>query len=134
MKAKGSGFAGCSALCVDNEVLVALDSEWILKSLGFGHVYAAFSFQDASFVIDQQKFDFALLDIDLGGGRTSIGLARRLLKKGTAVVFASGHTYTLPTAEALGLQVLRKPLELSDVKAALAAMAGHCRMEASPAG
>jgi DNA-binding response OmpR family regulator len=114
-------YAGMSAICVDDNVLQALEGERLLKDLGFGTVSTAFSHRDALYTISTAHFDFALLDIELGGGWTSLEIAQRLRERGTVVVFASGHRFMHPTVRRLGLPVLTKPISAESVLAALEA-------------
>jgi CheY-like chemotaxis protein len=115
----GLDYGGLSAICVDDNVLQALECESLLKDLGFGTVTTALSYRDALYTISTAHFDFALLDIELGGGWTSLEIARRLRERGTTVVFASGHRFMHPTVRRLGLPVLTKPISAESVLAAL---------------
>ena len=115
-------YTSLSAICVDDNVLQALEGESLLKELGFGTVSTAFSYRDALYTISTAHFDFALLDIELGGGWTSLEIARRLVERGTIVIFASGHRFMHPTVGKLGLPVLTKPISVESVRAALDAI------------
>jgi CheY-like chemotaxis protein len=98
-------------LYVEDEVLIALDGEVMLRELGFERITVAFSFPDAEAAIRQQTFDFALLDINLGDGRTSLPLADRLLAAGTRVVFASGYNSAEGLVGHLNAPMIQKPID-----------------------
>ena len=100
-----------TVLYVEDEVLIALDGEVMLQELGFERITVAFSFPDAEAAIQEQTFDFALLDINLGDGRTSLPLADRLLAAGTRVIFASGYNPAEGLVEHLNAPVIQKPFD-----------------------
>jgi CheY-like chemotaxis protein len=117
-----SKYSDLSVICVEDSVLQALEGESLLKEMGFGTVCTAFSYREALYTISTTHFDFALLDIDLGGGWTSLEIARRLRESGTIVVFASGHGFMHSTVGRLGLPVLSKPICAESLLAALETM------------
>lgn len=80
------------ALYVEDEPIIAIDGQMILESLGIVNVAVCYSLAEAEATYGAHgKFDLALLDINLGGGDTSLELARRLERDGTPIVFASGY-------------------------------------------
>lgn len=82
--------AGLNVLLVEDEFLIALDAEEMLRELGAASVTIASTFEDAQKRIAEQAFDLALLDVNLNG-RKSFPLADMLLKRGTPVVFGTGY-------------------------------------------
>jgi DNA-binding response OmpR family regulator len=82
--------AGLNVLLVEDEFLIALDAEEMLRELGAASVTIASTFEDAQKRISEQAFDLAILDVNLNG-RKSFPLADQLLKRGTPVVFGTGY-------------------------------------------
>ncbi len=78
------------ALVVEDNLIIALDAEDQLDALGAGSVMLAESVADALVMIDQNKFDFALLDVTLEDGSCE-PVAHRLLEMDIPFVFATGH-------------------------------------------
>lgn len=98
-------------LYIEDEVLIALDGEQILRSLGFEDITVAMSFHAGEKAIDNQKFDLALLDINLGGGKTSLTLADRLMGDGVRVLFLSGYSMSDGLRERLKAPSVGKPFD-----------------------
>ena len=84
--------AGLSAILVEDEVLIALDAEEMLRELGAADVTVATTFDDAMRLIGERRFDVALLDVTLHGQK-SFPLAERLAGRNTAVVFGTGYNH-----------------------------------------
>jgi DNA-binding NtrC family response regulator len=83
--------AGKSCLVLDDEFLIALDIQMILETAGAAEVVCAGNAADALAALAQRSFDFAVLDVKLGGAaRTSVTVATALAKQGTPFVFLTG--------------------------------------------
>src|SRR5687767_9451298 len=94
---------GLSVLLVEDEYLIALDAEQILKDLGVGKVEIIATLEAAEQHAKDGKFDLAVLDVNLNG-KFSFPIADTIGKRGIPVVFASGYE--------LGN---RSPLDMADV-------------------
>jgi CheY-like chemotaxis protein len=81
---------GLSILLVEDEFLIALDAEEMLRELGAASVTVASNFEEAQKRIAEGKFDLAILDVNLNGQK-SFPLAEQLLARGTAIVFGTGY-------------------------------------------
>ncbi len=81
---------GLSVLVVENEFLLALNLETIMRDAGAGLIELAASVADATKLIAATKFDAAILDIRLMDG-DSLPLAVELIGQGVPVVIHSGH-------------------------------------------
>lgn len=81
---------GASVLLLEDEFLIALDAELILKELGAAAVETAANLVDAERRAQERRFDLALLDVNING-ETSFELAQSLRKQGVRVVFATGY-------------------------------------------
>ena len=81
--------AGMSVLLVEDSLIIALDAEDIVTRFG-ARLEASSTGEAAHRALDDQKFDFAILDINLGD-HTSFGVADRLREAGVPFFFASGY-------------------------------------------
>ncbi|MCT8268120.1 GAF domain-containing protein [Afifella sp. JA880] len=77
-------------LVVEDNMIIALDTEQMLLSLGVGNVRTASGVSDALKEIERQAPDFALLDVNLGA-ETSLEIAERLAEMGVPFAFATGY-------------------------------------------
>ncbi|MDQ0321432.1 two-component SAPR family response regulator [Pararhizobium capsulatum DSM 1112] len=75
---------------LEDNFLIALDAEDMLKTLGVEHVEIAINLTQATALIAEHRFDFALLDVDLGH-ETSFDFAAKLVTLGTPFGFVSGY-------------------------------------------
>lgn len=78
------------ALVVEDNMIIALQAEDMLRRMGFSYVDVASRWQDAATLLDRDAFDVVALDVDLGG-ETSFPLADRLSDKGVPFFFATGY-------------------------------------------
>ena len=103
-------------LLVEDNMIIALDTEENLLELGVGEVILAGSNDAALASIDGMPPDFALLDFNLGG-ETSEATARALDRRGVPFAFATGYgdvaKMTAGYAHSLGL--LQKPYSKQDL-------------------
>ena len=110
---------GRTALVVEDNMIIAMEAEEILRDLGYADCHVCGSVRGALQIIAEHPIAFALLDIDLGG-ETSEAIAVSLRENGTPFVFASGYDDFPELAEALtGTPVIRKPYTGSDIAAAI---------------
>ena len=79
-----------SVLLVEDNVIVALDTEETLKRLGVSVVITASSVAQALAAIEQHVPAFALLDVNLGT-ETGFAIAERLADLKIPFVFATGY-------------------------------------------
>lgn len=85
-----SNLDGASVLLLEDEFLIALDAEQILKELGVRQVETASTLREAEDRVHAGTFDIALLDVNING-EMSFGLAETLRSRGVRVVFATGY-------------------------------------------
>jgi CheY-like chemotaxis protein len=81
---------GISVLLVEDEYLIALDAEQILKGLGVANVEIASTLHEGEKCVEEGRFDLAVLDVNLNG-QFSFPIAETLRRRGIPVVFASGY-------------------------------------------
>lgn len=113
-----SQFDGIRVLLVEDEPLIALDCEAILRRLGVEQVLCATSMADANAAIARANFDVAILDIAIGDG-DSLHLSQRLAELSVPIGFLSGYRHAdLP--EALrGKPFVAKPFTATQLGALL---------------
>ncbi|MGE4064108.1 MAG: response regulator [Rhodospirillaceae bacterium] len=113
--------SGLNVLLVEDEFLIALDAEEMLRDLGAASVTIASNFEDAQKHIAATKFDLAILDVNLNGQK-SFPLADQLLARGTPVVFGTG--YNLLTRQMDGYEAricVTKPYNATSLRKGLMA-------------
>ena len=82
--------AGLSVLVLEDEFLIALDAEQILRGLGAAAVEIASTFERAQELAAEGRFDLAVLDVNING-QLSFPIAKVFEQRGVPVVFASGY-------------------------------------------
>ncbi|MBY5890652.1 HWE histidine kinase domain-containing protein [Rhizobium ruizarguesonis] len=105
---------GLNVLLVENNLIIAMDGEDILRRLG-ADVATAPSVTEAMEILAGQSFDLALLDVNLGD-ETSFGIADRLAADGVPFVFATGYGEGIAQANTHSdAPVLQKPYTMEGV-------------------
>jgi light-regulated signal transduction histidine kinase (bacteriophytochrome) len=103
-------------LVVEDNMLLAMDTEELLYSFGAEDVDLAASVQLAHSLLEEKTYDLALLDINLGG-LTSYDLARRLRDLGVPFLFMTGYGSRFNLPEDLkGSVLLSKPVDTSALR------------------
>lgn len=82
--------AGAAVLVLEDEYLIALDAEQLLRELGVRQVAIAATLSEAQERTRDGSFDLALLDVNVNG-EMSFGLAKELRARGIPVVFTTGY-------------------------------------------
>lgn len=94
MKSEGPAeetpLAGCNVLLLEDNMIIALETEDLLRELGASAVFTASTALTAEQIFKAETLDFALLDINLGRG-TSLAFAQLLRASGVPFIFASGY-------------------------------------------
>ena len=116
------------ALVVEDNMMIALEEESALQSIGFSRVELRTSVDGALSAIAAHDFSFAILDVNLGR-ETSEPIAEALMRQQIPFVFASGYDeWQERLSERFNVQVLSKPFTreslLSTVQKVLAERAG----------
>ncbi|WP_275784396.1 response regulator [Pararhizobium gei] len=79
-----------NVLVLEDNFIIAMEAEDILRSLGVQHVEIATNLIQAAELTNAQSFDFALLDVSLGS-ETSFAFAGDLVERGVRFGFVSGY-------------------------------------------
>lgn len=87
------------ALVVEDNPIIALDTQTMLEDLGFAPVKVLTSLSEGIESLASHIYSFVILDVKIGD-ETSLKFAEILLDRGTRFVFASGYSDTddLPAA------------------------------------
>lgn len=97
-------------LLVEDNPMIAMNTEILLLDLGVGEVRTAATVMDALALVDDARFDLAILDVRLAEGEDSLPVAARLSDLAVPLVFATGLSddLILP-AQYKATPMLRKP-------------------------
>lgn len=116
------GLRGRRILVVEDESLILLTIIDILEELGCEVAGTAMRAEPALRVLDQGSVDAALLDVNLGEGRTSYPVAEALAERGIPFAFVTGYGAGGVRPEYRDRQVLSKPIERRAFEVALRTM------------
>lgn len=108
-----------SALVVDDDLVIAILSESMLQQLGCGQVITAGTASSALRLLDEQRVDIALLDVNLGD-HTGERVAERLVELGVPTVVTTGYSGTDSVPASMRrLQRLCKPFTQAELALAV---------------
>lgn len=111
--------AGGAALIVEDNVIIAMEAEDLLRSFGFSDCRVAGSVAGALDVLAKIDVSFAMLDVNLGK-ENSEPIARALQEAGVPFIFASGYgDRSLQAGPFRDVPVVTKPYDERDVRAAI---------------
>lgn len=102
------GFDGLRVLVVEDEMMIALHIEDMLRALGCTVLGPVAELDAAMALVGGEALDFALLDINLGG-QPVFPLADLLRAKGAPFAYASGYGKAGLREVDRGTPVLQKP-------------------------
>ncbi|WP_309612021.1 HWE histidine kinase domain-containing protein [Sphingomonas sp.] len=110
-----NALTGMRVLLVEDSLIIALDAEDLLKRLGAREVVTEGTVADALHIIDSNRPDIAILDINLGS-HTSFAIADRLDAVGVPFMFATGYGEQLLLPEQHRARiVLQKPYTMASL-------------------
>ena len=106
-------------LVVEDNMIIALDAEDIMRKFGVGTVRTASGVAQALREISDHPPEFALLDVNLGA-ETSFEIAKRLAEAGVPFVFATGYGEQVAfPPEFSDVPKLRKPYSIDSLREAV---------------
>ncbi|WP_315763521.1 HWE histidine kinase domain-containing protein [Sphingomonas sp. Y38-1Y] len=115
------------ALLVEDSLIIAMDAEDILTSLGATRVVTANSVQQAMDELEREPVTVAVLDFNLGS-ETSLPVAAELARRGIPFVFATGYGEQLVLPDELeDRSVLQKPYTALNMRRMLADALGTAK-------
>jgi two-component SAPR family response regulator len=105
---------------LEDNLIVALEAEDLLRALGAAAVTAVSSVSGAISLADANGFDFAVLDIQLGF-ENSLNFAERLRRAKVPFVFASGYGDQSISGESrISELIVSKPYDRESLSSAIA--------------
>lgn len=106
-------------LIVEDNFIIGLDTEMILRDLGVLSVRLAADASSALRAIDAQLPDFALIDVDLGNS-SGYEVATVLAQRSVPFAFATGYAeLQAPPPELRGAPTIAKPYSIDSLRDAL---------------
>ncbi len=119
---------GARVLVVEDDAILLMDLEMILRDAGAEVVGSCRTVEDALATVRKQPLSIAVLDVRIGG-ETIAPVVRQLGKHGTPFVFYTGQVGRDPAlAEWPGSKIVAKPAPGRAIVAAVAeALAGAAR-------
>jgi two-component system, response regulator PdtaR len=107
-------------LVVEDEPLVAFDTEYFLEQEGYAVVATVDNAEDAVGYLSRDRVDAVLLDVHLSGENSGIEVARTARERNVPVLFLTGN---IPAdAGSLAMAAVAKPYGHRDLMAALKVM------------
>lgn len=107
------------AMIVEDNVIIAMEAEDVLRELGFGDCQIVGSVRAARALVEESEVSFAMLDVNLGK-ETSEEVALLLQTRRIPFIFASGYgDRSFTTARFDGVPVVTKPYSERDIRAAI---------------
>ncbi|NCP19845.1 MAG: GAF domain-containing protein [Erythrobacter sp.] len=119
----GMGDAGMPerVLLIEDNMIIALDTEEMLRELGVKEVLVSGSVTQALRALENDNPEFAVLDFNLGE-ESSEPVARELARRGVPFVLATGYSAKEVRFEELGAKaILKKPYDKADLSKAIGA-------------
>jgi CheY-like chemotaxis protein len=114
---------GLRVLVVEDEFLVAMDIELMLRQCGCAVVGPIGDLATALRAVQEGGFDLALLDVNVGGQPVT-AVAEALRVHAVPMVFCTGYQAANIPHRFAGAPTLQKPFQVGDMVAALRAAAG----------
>ncbi|MBB36317.1 MAG: two-component system sensor histidine kinase/response regulator [Hirschia sp.] len=109
-----AGLSG-DVLLVEDNIIIALDTEEALLELGATRVHVASTVESAMEILDEHTPSLALLDLNLGD-ETSEPIAERLESMGVTFVFGTGYGELAPVKDRFtNVTFLQKPYDVKDI-------------------
>jgi len=111
--------SGRRVLVVEDEMMVLLNIESMLADLGCEAISVAATVEGALALVDAERFDCAMLDVNLGG-QTSYSVADALVIRRIPFVFSTGYSDDRIAVRFGDRPALKKPYSDEELAAALA--------------
>lgn len=106
----------CDVLVVEDNFIIGLDTEMILRDLGVVSVRLAADASAALRAIDAQSPDFALIDVDLGNS-SGYDVAIVLAQRGVPFAFVTGYAQLQsPPPQLRGAPMIGKPYSIDSLR------------------
>ncbi len=110
--------AGLTALVLEDDYLLADDLRQTLEASGARVLGPCRGARQAATMVDQQRPDCAIVDINLGAG-ASFDPARDFVKRGVPIIFTTGYDRAIIPEELRDRPCLQKPVQAARIIAAV---------------
>ena len=111
-----SGSLPANVLLVEDNPIIAMNTEALLQELGVSEVSTAATASEGLALVEANSFDFAVLDLQLGN-ENSLPVAAVLAEQGVRFVFATGFGEGVDLPAAYGATtILKKPYRFEDLE------------------
>ncbi|MFT3968151.1 MAG: HWE histidine kinase domain-containing protein, partial [Sphingobium sp.] len=118
-----TGMLAGPVLLVEDSLIIAMDAEDMIRSLGAGRIAVASTSAQAMAEIDAERPTLAILDVNLGE-ETSLTVAERLAELQVPFIFATGYGEQLDLPDHFSsIPIAQKPYEARDIAMLLAELA-----------
>lgn len=122
---KGNGSENATrmgrVLLVEDEALVGMMMADLLEDIGFHVVGPVGEIAEASDAIQRERFEAAILDVNLGGKMT-YELADELMGRGVPFVFVTGYSVDVVHGRFPDCLVLQKPVDVASLRRAMTSL------------
>lgn|GEM_PF-1535850 len=108
-----------SILVVEDDAMLSLAMEDILRKLGHTNLEFAFDLSGALQIAEGKRFSLVFLDVDLNGELT-LPVARMLRQNNIPWFFTTGFGSRFDYEDLEGAPIIRKPYSEQDIKQAIA--------------
>ncbi|MFC4256500.1 GAF domain-containing protein [Altererythrobacter xixiisoli] len=115
--------AGKQILLVEDSMIISLDAEDALRSLGASDICVFSAAAPALRYLEQAAVDFAVLDFNLGV-ETSERIAACLAERGVPFVFATGYGEGVDSQAGAAAPIIAKPYGAQEIASAFAVATG----------
>jgi DNA-binding response OmpR family regulator len=105
-------------LIVEDQTLIALAVEDVVRDMGANMVGRASELSQGLVLVETTAWDAAFLDVELANGELSYPLAERLRTKGVAFAFLTGSDGEID-ARYVDVPLLKKPFSLRELESCL---------------
>jgi CheY-like chemotaxis protein len=122
--------SGRRILVVEDEMLILLMIEDMLADLGCESVMSAATVDRALALIDSQKFDAAMLDVNLNGEK-SFPVADTLVARGVPFLFSTGYSEHVVRESYRDQPILTKPIQSAELGQTLEGLLSHSACNAA---
>lgn len=113
--------SGRRVLVVEDEMMVLMNIEYVLADLGCAAISAAATVDVALALLEAERFDMAILDVNLGD-QASFRVAEALALRSIPFVFSTGYGEHRIEGRFRDRPVLRKPYSEQQLGAAVASL------------
>ena len=118
MAQDGEFCRGLRVLLVEDEAIIAMLTEHMLREMGCDDVHIVGTVPMALSAIERDPPDVAVLDVNIRGEMV-LPVARKLAEAGIPFAFATGYGKTEMLADFHHYPILQKPFDLPDLENAL---------------